>query len=118
MEGNLNISAVTPVSASQLLRDELNELKQQVDELQKLVVSHENELKQRKQITNSYTDAVLSKVEILKNIIKKNIGDEEEFISQHLLIVESIEDQIKQTGKISEKQFRTLNEIYKKQKRV
>ena len=102
----------------QLIRDTLNDVKGEISELKKLVISHENELKQRKQITNTYVDTVLSKIEILKNIIKKNIGDEEEFISQHLLMVESIEEQIKQTGKISDKQFNTLNEIYKKQKRL
>lgn len=114
-----NINGVNATSGLEVMVvAKLNELEKQIDDLQKLVVSHENELKQRKQITNSYTDAVLSKIDILKNIIKKNIGDDEEFISQHLLIVESIEEQIKKTGKISEKQFKTLNEIYKKQKRV
>ena len=97
---------------------ELKDIYARIEELEKIVVSHENELNKRKQITNTYTDSVLSKIEILKNIIKKNLGDEEEFISQHLLIVESIEEQIKITGKISEKQFKTLNDIYKKQKRL
>jgi hypothetical protein len=61
---------------------------------------------------------VLSKIEILKNIITKNIGDYDTFISPHLIEVQSIEEQIKQTGKISDKQFKTLNEIYLKQKRI
>ena len=89
-----------------------------VDEVQKSVISHDNELKDRKIITNSYTDAVLSKIEILKNMITKNVGDADTFISPHLLEVQSIEEQIKQTGKISDKQFKTLNEIYLKQKRI
>jgi len=100
------------------LGEEIDLLKKEIDELKKLVISHENELKQRKQITNTYVDAVLNKMEILKNIIKKNIGDDDTLFSQHLLIVESIEGQIKSTGKISDSQFKTLNDIYKKQKRV
>lgn len=100
------------------LKDDIKKLKDDIEELKKIVISHENELKQRKQITNTYVDSILSKIEILKNIIKKNIGNEEEFISPHLLEVESMEEQIKQTGKISDKQFKTLNDIYKKQKRV
>ena len=89
-----------------------------LDEVEKSVISHDNELKDRKVITNSYTDAVLSKIEILKNMITKNVGDADTFISPHLLEVQSIEEQIKQTGKISDKQFKTLNEIYLKQKRI
>jgi len=103
---------------NKILKKDLKEIKEDVDALKKIVISHENELKQRKQITNTYVDTVLNKIEILKNIIKENIGDEQEFISQHLLIVESIEEQIKQSGKISDSQFKTLNDIYKKQKRV
>ena len=94
------------------------QLRQEVDGLVKIVMVHENELKDRKVITNSYTDAVLSKIEILKNMITKNVGDADTFISPHLLEVQSIEEQIKQTGKISDKQFKTLNEIYLKQKRI
>jgi len=100
------------------LEKEIYTLKNEVDKLKNITISHENELNKRKQITNSYTDAILSKIEILKNIIKKNIGETEEFISQHLLLVESIESQIKQTGKISDKQFKILNDIYLKQKRI
>jgi len=111
-------SADANMSDAQFLNNEINDIKKEIDELKKLVISHENELKQRKQITNTYVDAVLNKIEILKNMIKKNIGNEEEFISQHLIIVENIEEQIKQSGKISDKQFKTLNDIYKKQKRV
>jgi hypothetical protein len=112
----------SPIGASSIsnesLKNLIDGLQQQFADLQKLVIAHENELKQNKQITNSYVDSILSKIEILKNIIKKNIGDEDEFISQHLLMVESIEEQIKTSGKISDAQFKTLNDIYKKQKRV
>lgn len=97
---------------------ELDELKKRVEILEKLVLGHEVTLKEKKTITNNYVDTILSKIEILKNIIKQNIGDDDEFISQHLILVESIEEQVKQTGKISDKQFKTLNDIYKKQKRV
>jgi len=100
------------------IKNEIKEIKNEIEEIKKMVISHENELKERKKITNNYTDAVLSKIEILKNMIKKNIGDTEQFISPHLLEVENIEEQIKQTGKISDKQFKTLNEIYLKQKRL
>jgi hypothetical protein len=96
----------------------VTQIRQDVNEIQKTIVIHENELNQRKTITNNYTDAVLSKIEILKNIITKNIGDYDTFISPHLIEVQSIEEQIKQTGKISDKQFKTLNEIYLKQKRI
>ena len=118
-----DVSAGTPVHgtlniSNENLKQLIDGLTAQVEDLQKLVISHDSELSKRKQITNTYVDAVLSKIEILKNIIKKNIGDEGEFISQHLLMVESIEEQIKSVGKISEKQFKTLNDIYKKQKRV
>ncbi len=101
-----------------ILMTEIDALKDEIKELRKLVLSHENELKERKSIKNNYSDTILSKIEILKNMIKKNMGDTEEFISQHLLIVENIEEQIKSTGKISDKQFKTLNEIFLKQKRA
>lgn len=100
------------------LAEQTLKIREELNELRKLVVTHDAELKDRKVITNSYTDAVLSKIEILKNMIEKNIGDTEQFISPHLLEVKSIEEQIKQTGKISDKQFKTLNEIYLKQKRM
>ena len=108
----------TPQTGSLKLESEISDLKKEISELKKLVISHENLLNDRKKITNTYTDAILSKIDILKNIIKKNMGNTDEFVSQHLLVVESIEEQIKQTGKISDKQFRELNEIYLKQKRV
>lgn len=100
------------------LKQEVVQLKVEIDELKKLVISHENELRERKNIKNNYVDTILSKIEILKNIIKENMGDDDTFISQHLILVQSIEEQIKSTGKISESQFKTLNDIYKKQKRL
>ena len=96
---------------------ELDELKIRVEILEKLVLGHEVTLKEKKIITNNYIDTILSKIEILKNIIKKNVGDED-FISQHLILVESIEEQVKNTGKISDKQFKMLNDMYKKEKRI
>lgn len=104
--------------AVSVLKTEIEHLKKELDELKKLVISHENELNDRKKIVNTYVDTILNKIEILKNIIKENIGNEETFISQHLIMVENIEAQIKLTGKISEAQFEILNEIYGKQKRV
>ena len=100
------------------ISNEFENLEKRVKELEKLILAHENALKERKTITNDYVDTILSKIDILKNIIKKNIGDEEEFISQHLIMVENIEEQVKKTGKISDKQFKMLNDIYKKQKRI
>lgn len=100
------------------LTDSVLIIKQDVAELQKAIILHDNELKERKVITNKYTDAILSKIEMLKNMIKQNVGDTEVFISPHLLEVEGIEEQIKSTGKISDKQFKTLNDIYLKQKRL
>ena len=95
----------------------LDDLKIRVEILEKLVLGHEVTLKEKKAITNNYVDTILSKIEILKNIIKKNVGDED-FISQHLILVESIEEQVKNTGKISDKQFKMLNDMYKKEKRI
>ena len=113
---------VTDIAANKTLdkytQRQIDDLKVEVDALRKIVAMHERELADKKTISNTYIDAILSKIEILKNIINKNIGDSEEFISQHLIMVTSIEEQIKQTGKISDKQFKTLNEIYLKQKRV
>ena len=117
-QGDTNDWISVSILDVEVLKKQIDELKDDVDALKKIAISHENELKQRKQITNTYVDTVLNKIEILKNIIKKNIGNEEEFISPHLLEVESMEEQIKQSGKISDKQFKTLNDIYKKQKRV
>lgn len=93
-------------------------LENRVKELEKLILAHENTLKENKIIKNTYIDTILSKIDILKNIIKKNVGDGDEFISQHLIMVESIEEHVKSTGKISDKQFKVLNDIYKKQQRV
>ena len=104
--------------SSEYFELQIKMLKEEIALLKTLVLSHENELNSRKKITNNYTDAILSKIEILKNIITKNMGSSEDFISHHLLMVESIEEQIKQTGKISDKQFKELNEIYLKQKRI
>lgn len=109
VNNNLNILSIG---------DEIEELKKEIHILKTMVISHENILNERKKITNTYVNAILSKILILKNIIKKNIGDSEEFISQHLIMVESIEQQINTTGKISDAQFKTLNVIYRKQKRV
>lgn len=103
-------SAVTP--------SEFEGLEKRVEELEKLVLAHENALKETKIITNTYVDTILSKIEILKNIIKKNVGDNDDFISPHLIMVETIEEQVKSTGKISDKQFKMLNDIYKKQQRL
>lgn len=113
----ISLADIVLTGSTLSLGEEIDLLKKEIESLKKLVISHENELKQRKQITNTYVDAVLSKIEILKNIINENIGDDTLF-SQHLLIVDSIEDQIKSSGKISDAQFKILNDIYKKQKRV
>ena len=109
--------AKTP-SDMEFLEMQIKQLKLEISELKTLVLTHENQLNDRKKISNTYIDAILSKIDILKNIINTNMGNSEEFISQHLLMVESIEAQIKQTGKISDKQFKELNEIYLKQKRL
>lgn len=100
------------------LAEQTLKIEEELKELRKVVIIHDTELNDRKVITNNYIDAIFSKIEILKNMIKKNIGDADQFISPHLLEVQSIEEQIKQTGKISDKQFKTLNEIYLKQKRI
>lgn len=100
------------------LESHVKRLQNELDGVRQLVISHENDLKERKSITNTYVDTIMSKIDILKNIIRESIGEEEEFISQHMILVESIEQQIKTTGKISDKQFKLLNDIYLKQKRL
>ncbi len=96
----------------------ISQMGTEIQEIQKSLISHENELKERKNITNNYIDSIISKIGILKNLIQKNIGDTEQFISPNLIEVQGIEEQIKQTGKISDKQFEILNKIYLKQKRI
>lgn len=94
-----------------------SKLSAELDILKNIVIGHESMLKENKVIKNTYIDTVMSKIEILKNIINENM-DNEDLISQHLLMVETIEKQIKQSGKISTKQFDELNTIYKAQKNM
>lgn len=115
---NAPMGVGAPVGTGMSNENEFDGLRKRIEELEKLVLAHENALKEKKTITNTYVDAILSKIEILKNIIQKDIGYNDDFISQHLIMVETIEDQVKSTGKISDKQFEMLNDIYKKQQRL
>lgn len=97
------------------LEVQIHEILQKIDSHQRLLIEHQTQLNERRQITKTYVDVVLSKIEILKNIIRENVGDDE-LISHDMLRVEQIENQIKTTGKISDSQFKLLNDIYKQQK--
>lgn len=102
------------------LEERLNNQSSQLTTLSD-VVKNQSQIIQNlteKKVSNSYANTVLSKIEILKHIIISNIGNSDQFISSDLINVESIETQIKETGKISENQFTQLNEIYMKQKRI
>lgn len=92
-------------------------VKNSLDNINKTIVEYQSNL-DKKQVVPSYTDTILSKINILKNIIKVNIGDPDEFISPDLITVEQIENQIKNTGKISNSQFQLLNSIYRTQKSI
>ena len=62
---------------------------------------------------NSFVDMIVSKIDILKNIIKEKIGDDT-FISVDLISVEEIESEILRSGTMNKNQMELLNSIYKK----
>ena len=97
---------------------DIDTIKISIDSLNNVVVSHESKM-DNKNITDSYVEMILNKIDILKQLIKKNIGDSsEELLSPHLNMVEAIENQIITTNTASETQLNQLNIIYNKQKRI
>jgi len=113
------------------LKNDINEIKQTQLQLKIDILNIKNDLEQikediiklktnndgdKKTIKNEYINQILSKIDILKNIIRKNIEEKDEFISPSMMQVEIIENEIKTTGKMSESHFKILNEIYLKQK--
>jgi hypothetical protein len=71
----------------------------------------ERKLDEKSVITDSFLKNILNKIDILKNMIKKDLP-EGEFISINLTEVESIESEIIQNKKVLQKQLIKLNEIY------
>ena len=65
-----------------------------------------------KKVEDSFVQMVLNRIEILKNIIKKEMDDADLF-SMNLTAVESIEKDIRDSGSVSQAQMKKLNEIYK-----
>jgi len=75
----------------------------------------EPDLYKTKPIQPSYISTVLSKIDMLKNAIQDYLGDIEQCeFSPLYLSVKSIEDQILQNNRVSEKQLNDLNNIYMK----
>ena len=98
------------------LREILENLEEIHDEFTRL---HERvgilkEEKKLEKLDNSFINMVVNRITILKNMIKKDTGNEkEDFFSLHLTTVESIEKDIISTHEVTKEQMERLNEIYK-----
>ena len=69
-----------------------------------------------KEIDNSYQRMVLNKVEILKNLVKKNheVDKDESYFSVDLIKIEGIEKDIVEKHSVTQSQMEMLNEIFKR----
>lgn len=70
-----------------------------------------------KPLENSFVAGILNKIVVLKNIVKKNIGSEDsEVFSPTLVAIERIEEDIRNTKGVTQRQLKELNDIHLREK--
>lgn len=112
---------------------ELSEVKSFSDEILKLILYIEeienrlhlleqqksNNAMKRSSINSEYIQSVISRIDILKNLMKSSVEDENSTLfSPQLVLVESMENDIKESNTVSTRQLETLNEIYQNYRKM
>lgn len=91
-------------------------LDQKIEEIEEFISKPTKKTPKSKAVENGYMQTILVKISILKNIIKQDMGTDDTLLSSHLTVVESIENEIKTTKKVTRDQLEQLNMIYDKQR--
>ena len=62
--------------------------------------------------SSEYIQSVLARIDILKNLMKKSVPEDSLLFSPKLVLVESIESDIKEYNSVTSHQLETLNDLY------